>query len=79
MPRARPLKYRVLRKRLREFGFKESKQRGPGSERVFYHENFRGQRRFYSVTHHGDNIDVLVGQLEALRRHFGLTKEELYG
>ncbi len=32
----KPLKYRDLRKRLRNYGVEEDKARGKGSERIFY-------------------------------------------
>ena len=46
-PGDKPLKYRELRKKLRDLrGVKERKKRAKGSERMFYHPNVNGRPAF---------------------------------
>lgn len=74
MGRKKPLKYRVLRKRLKDFGIEESKQRGKGSERMFIGV-VNGRRVTYPTKCHNEGDEKPVPVIEAIRRAFSIAEE----
>jgi len=70
----KPLKYRVLRRRLKRFGIEEDASRGKGSERMFVGVVDGAIVRFPTKCHNeGDEKPVAV--IEAIRRRFHLTDD----
>lgn len=82
MPKAlrdKPLKYRELRKKLRDFrGVVEKRKRGKGSERMFYHPNINGRPAFYPVKCHGEGDELSKEVVRAARQRFNISIEEFY-
>ena len=75
----KPLKYRELRKRLRDLrGVKEIKKRAKGSERMFYHPNINGKPVFYPVKCHGEGDEISKPLVRATRQRFNIPIEEFY-
>ena len=70
----KPLKYRDLRKRLKEYGIIEDKRRGKGSERVFV-GYIDGRLVAYPTKCHNEGDEKPTPVIEAIRRHFHLTEE----
>ena len=80
----KPLKYRELRKRLKNFGVVEDKKRGKGSERMFV-GIVAGRKVTFPTKCHNEGDEKPVPVIEAIRRAFQLTDEhqvsdeEFYG
>ncbi len=75
----KPLKYRELRKRLRNLrGVEERKKRGKGSERMFYHPNINGRPVFYPIRCHGEGDELSKPIVRAARERFNISLEEFY-
>ncbi|GAI08981.1 unnamed protein product [marine sediment metagenome] len=73
----RPLKYRELRKKLRDLrGVQEKK--GKGSERILYHPNINGKPAFYPVKCHGEGDELSKPVVRAARQRFNIPIEEFY-
>jgi hypothetical protein len=70
----KPLKYRDLRRRLKEFGVVENKVRGRGSERMFL-GIVGGRKVSYPTKCHHEGDEKPVPVIEAIRRAFHLTEE----
>jgi hypothetical protein len=68
----KPLKYRVLRKKLKQYGIVENKRRGKGSERMF-EGVVRGRVVRYPTKCHNEGDEKPVPVIEAVRRAFELT------
>lgn len=65
------MKYRELKDQVKLYGVLENRQRGKGSERVFFCTK-DGVTRSYPLKCHGENDDVRIGILHAFLRRFGL-------
>lgn len=78
MSEKHPLKYREVHHILTRFGFTENLSRGKGGHRIFSHPMFRGRPRFYPVPFHGRNRDLAVREVDAIKRAFDLSDEEIY-
>jgi len=78
-PGDKPLKYRELRKKLRDLrGVQEIKKRAKGSERMFYHPNINGKPAFYPVKCHGEGTELSKEIVRAARQRFNIPIEEFY-
>lgn len=76
--RDKPLKYRVLRSKLRNFGVKEDKSRGKGSERILYHPNINGKPKIFTLKCHGEGTELDRNVIKAAREKFNIKIEEFY-
>ncbi len=80
----KPLKYRVLRKRLDRYGISENKRRGRASHRMF-EGVVDGKIVRYPTKCHSENEEKPVPVIEAIRRAFkltpdrGVSDEDFYG
>jgi len=74
----KPLKYRELRKKLREFGVQEFRKRGKGSERMLHHPNINGRPVWYPIKCHGEGDELSKHIVRAARERFNIKLEEFY-
>ena len=70
----KPLRYRDLRKKLKDYGIVEDKSRGKGSERMFV-GIVNGKTVAYPTKCHNEGDEKPKAVIEAIRRAFGLTEE----
>ena len=70
----KPLKYRDLRRRLKQYGIVEDKVRGKGSERMLV-GYVAGRRITYPTKCHNEGDEKPTPVIEAIRRAFGLTEQ----
>ena len=78
----RPLKYRELRKKLKEFCVIEDPHcRGKGSERVLIKPRSPGEMKGpqYTVKHHGEGCEISKPVIVALLRRFGIRPGDFWG
>ena len=75
MPKHRRLKYRELVRLLKPHGIKVIVSRGKGSERMLYDPK---RKLNYPIKHHGDNQELSIGMLKAIKRKFNLPDDFLF-
>lgn len=76
MPRLKRYSYRELLFILREFGIREDKTRGKGSERYLY--NPQNPAIWYTVKCHGEETQLAIGTLKAIQRRFNIPENKFW-
>ena len=75
----KPLRYRELRKKLRDLrGVTEKIRRGKGSNRGLFHPNIDGKPVWYFVKCHGEGDILRKEVVRATRQRFNISIEEFY-
>ena len=74
----KPLRYRELRSKLRNFGVTEYRDRGKGSNRGLYHPDINGKPVWYYIKCHGEGNELSKAVVRAARERFNISLEEFY-
>ncbi len=69
-------KYRELLKYVKKYGIYEDKKRAKGSERLWVKEYPDGTKKSIPVTCHGENYEIGIRLIQAIRRRFCITKKD---
>jgi len=76
MPKAGPLTYRELMRRLRQFGVTE--RVGGGSRRMLYKDDVEGLKACYAIHVHSDNAEVHAHIIRTILRRFKISEDSFW-